>query len=703
MSESHAEEAAERRRLAVVFIHGLFSSPATWDEMRALLSVDDEMATVRAYFFGYHTSVRARTITQVTPSLDDVADSLSTYLRHQVQESEVVLVCHSQGGLVALRMVARHVVGPPPWDGPKVRLLLLYACPLLGSTFGRRVRRLFFTDHAQEKSLRPLDPATAESIRRVLTLTQAPSEPLSELQVLAVAGASDGIVTPTSAKGFWQAVETVPGDHSSIIRPTAATDGSYVILRKRLLEVLAAPVTHLTGRDVQTSRSFWLQIATEVSARLHFANWDDAMGGLVRTSYALPSSIVEDLHGFSAWMMGRIFPAGQPKLRVALDVIHRVTVDLLDTFNQHAELVQPGADNSWVRVHRWYSAGGFNPNYDRDLQAYSEHVNLLANLALELTRASEWFCEIVREELDPNFRLMEGALLLEVGPYADGDTRIVRPSYSVEDVTEDQPPYVDIHSFRSSSRFVKQTSAEPAESDGERADSTEVVPASRETGPEPHVDQLERQLIERQLTKLQSELDVYRAWQASGSRSALVKALRLAEDTGLITGDGYRQAIWETEVHLRFRRVGDGVSLAIEDDGAAILYMYPWDDGVDGGDAFATLDVAMEQLGQHLGPGLFLPTRVIRDAAEALIFAARYRSQKLNLGSEHFQSLIECVDGWYISANGLFPRDHPYYFIDRRRLGELDWETHVSDKGWDGIHRAMEVARSLFKGTVSQG
>ena len=50
----------------------------------------------------------------------------------------------------------------------------------------------------------------------------------------------------------------------------------------------------------------------------------------------------------------------------------------------------------------------------------------------------------------------------------------------------------------------------------------------------------------------------------------------------------------------------------------------------------------------------------------------------------------------HISEDRVFPREHPFYSIDKGRLSEMDWESHISDKGWSGIHSALEVARPLL-------
>jgi hypothetical protein len=65
------------------------------------------------------------------------------------------------------------------------------------------------------------------------------------------------------------------------------------------------------------------------------------------------------------------------------------------------------------------------------------------------------------------------------------------------------------------------------------------------------------------------------------------------------------------------------------------------------------------------------------------------------MGSDYMRDIIEYDDGWYITDHGLFPRDHAHYFIRTNRYDELDWESHISDKGWKGFSSALRVARAL--------
>jgi hypothetical protein len=66
---------------------------------------------------------------------------------------------------------------------------------------------------------------------------------------------------------------------------------------------------------------------------------------------------------------------------------------------------------------------------------YEWYAYLLEDFALELTRAANLVCEAVRQTIDPRYRLEEGLVILESGPYMEVGftTHLHRPRYSPED------------------------------------------------------------------------------------------------------------------------------------------------------------------------------------------------------------------------------------------------------------------------------
>jgi hypothetical protein len=507
------------------------------------------------------------------------------------------------------------------------------------------------------------------------------SAPFGSIRVKAVAGVSDGVVTAMSAKSMWPDVETVAGDHKSIIRPESPQDSSFLILQRAVHEVAKAPDALGVASAPEAPDSYWSRLADELSERMQFDYWDYSIGGLTRSSYVMPSEVLANLHNCSAWLLGRVYPPGHETLTRPLNTVGAVLIDLLEVFGRHAEVADSDPSNSWVRVPRWYKGRGYNPTYDRDLQEYLDHVNLLTDLAFELCRAVDWFCDAFRLEVDPDWRLVEGGFVLETGPHQDGDTRYVRPIYTDTERRLSSGPYLGLDDFADVSRWNRDIhTRKPSQ------------PEDSSTA-----EELEQKLLEEQLKRLENQLEVYQSWRRKGGRLEGIAALQLGIETGLISPKGYRVPIWETHLHLRFSLSAENLELRIETHGGRSLFDVVWTSDISTMDMFRILDRAMLDLDEHLGPLLFSPLKGIQEVVDSLLFAAQYRAQALRSGSEYFRALIECVDGWYISEDRIFPREHPYYSIAADRLDEMDWESHISDKGWTGIYAALEVARPLLQ------
>ncbi|MGR6321758.1 tetratricopeptide repeat protein [Micromonospora soli] len=226
----------------LVFVHGLFSSRRAWEPMDRLLAGDPDLPPVRTHFFEYDSQIVRLRPDRRIPHLDDIADRLGTYLRHEVgAAARIVLVSHSQGGLVIQRFLVRTLARGGGYELGRIRRVLMYACPNSGSQFFSSLRRLTFPcRNPQERELRPLTKEiaeTSEAVQRTVLRAQHPGPHEWPLPITAYAGISDNIVPPFIATGTFSASGVVDGDHFSVIRPSTRDDSRYLALRT---EVLAA-------------------------------------------------------------------------------------------------------------------------------------------------------------------------------------------------------------------------------------------------------------------------------------------------------------------------------------------------------------------------------------------------------------------------------------------------------------------------------
>lgn len=191
----------------------------------------------------------------------------------------------------------------------------------------------------------------------------------------------------------------------------------------------------------------WGSLVDEFVERIDLARWELRMSGLVSTVYGAHLSTLDALQEVGVWLNGRVYPQTHSRLRRAFDTFQAVSIDFYDVFSLHADQNQLPAEDPWVVTLKFYKNRYPNPNYSQDLERFTEHVNLVCDLAMELTRAANWICDQVRDGLDPTFFLDIGALQVEGGPYSDGRTRWWRPEYSTAE-REMASPYASLETFK---------------------------------------------------------------------------------------------------------------------------------------------------------------------------------------------------------------------------------------------------------------
>ena len=89
-----------------------------------------------------------------------------------------------------------------------------------------------------------------------------------------------------------------------------------------------------------------------------------------------------------------------------------------------------------IKEEEWYETESFYKTtyheqdvYDRLLDEYNYHVDLIQDLILELTRAGNRIIRAVRNNLFSTFRNEEGVLIIEYGPTMDLSWKTVRTEY----------------------------------------------------------------------------------------------------------------------------------------------------------------------------------------------------------------------------------------------------------------------------------
>ena len=156
----------------LVTVHGFWSSPATWDRLRAVWQADHALDGLDVYGFGYPSPKKPRLPLSWTriPDLDDIAQMLAAeYTTVLGKAASVAFVTHSQGGLVLQRFLAWMISEGRRRELARIRTIVMLACPNAGSQYLASIRHtLGYSRHPQAADLKVLSKQVADTQRAVL-------------------------------------------------------------------------------------------------------------------------------------------------------------------------------------------------------------------------------------------------------------------------------------------------------------------------------------------------------------------------------------------------------------------------------------------------------------------------------------------------------------------------------------------------------
>jgi hypothetical protein len=134
-----------------------------------------------------------------------------------------------------------------------------------------------------------------------------------------------------------------------------------------------------------------------------------------------------NLKKLTRFLISRVWFNRYPDLENALLNFKNVLNDLLNVFEKHSEKQK---DSEMILTIKFYRLNFWDEElYRKLLNKYNFHIDLIDDLISELTRAINYVFDKVREYLFPSFRISEGVLLVEFGPFSDLKTRTYRLEY----------------------------------------------------------------------------------------------------------------------------------------------------------------------------------------------------------------------------------------------------------------------------------
>ena len=216
----------------VLFIHGLGGdADTTWEKFPELIRADSELAALYDIeLFEYSTGASGS-----KPSLPTVAAILKTEIDNRYKDySDLSLIAHSQGGLVARYYIAERLKSPQPL---RVSRLLTFATPHHGLGHATLLKRVF----GASQQVKDLDPNS--DFLRALGIAWGQAKAERYVRTKYAVAADDAIVGQVSAMGQWNPdYEVITGaGHKSSVKPETTSDTSFLIAKNFLLQESLLP------------------------------------------------------------------------------------------------------------------------------------------------------------------------------------------------------------------------------------------------------------------------------------------------------------------------------------------------------------------------------------------------------------------------------------------------------------------------------
>ena len=142
----------------------------------------------------------------------------------------------------------------------------------------------------------------------------------------------------------------------------------------------------------------------------------------------------EPLVEVTRWLFNRIWQGRYLELEAAFQNFNLVLSDLLRIFRSRTE---ERGERLWTE--KFYRHARDRESRARLSREFDFHVDLVEDLTLELTRAANYVCDRVRESFDPTFRIEEGIVLAQSGPYMVDEWRFQRVQYREAERTLQRP------------------------------------------------------------------------------------------------------------------------------------------------------------------------------------------------------------------------------------------------------------------------
>src|SRR5450755_3268431 len=242
---------------AIALIHGIGAKypQEYWHDFLSVLKQDETLGKFGLFVWKYPTNVqpsgimnafstiKKRTPQETAPRIALLGSAWNAnYLSQFEGYQNIVLVCHSMGGLVVKSWILATLEQGQSRSLAKLRHIAFYATPHQGAPITASTQW-----NKQLKDMHVDNPFIEDMGRRwydhVVAWKERVPESANErfnryIPHLVLAGLNDAVVPARYASINGMELIPIPGDHSEVIQPVDSNDTRYKIWRTRLNEAL---------------------------------------------------------------------------------------------------------------------------------------------------------------------------------------------------------------------------------------------------------------------------------------------------------------------------------------------------------------------------------------------------------------------------------------------------------------------------------